>query len=49
MDRERNLERAINDIKKSMGKNAVTRGMNHLACATTMERNRMIGGHNSGE
>ena len=49
VDRERNLERAINDIKKSMGKNAVTRGMNHLACATTMERNRMIGGHNSGE
>jgi len=32
-----------------MGKNAITRGMNHFEYATTMERNNMIGGHKSGE
>ena len=49
VERERNLERTINDIKREMGKNAITRGMNHFDCATTMERNNMIGGHKSGE
>jgi len=49
IDRERNLEKTINDIKKNMGKNSITRGMNYFKEATTIERNRMIGGHNSGE
>jgi len=49
VERERNLERTINDIKREMGKNAITRGMNYFECATTRERNNMIGGHKSGE
>ena len=49
IDRERKLETAINGIKKAMGKNSVVRGMNYLECATTLERNKMIRGLNSGE
>jgi len=49
IDKERRLEKAISEIKKEMGKNSVVRGMNYLECATTLERNKMIGGHKSGE
>lgn len=49
IDKERKLENAINDIKKNMGKNSVLRGLNYLESATMRERNKMIGGHNSGE
>lgn len=49
IDKERKLENAINDIKKNMGKNSVLRGLNYLESATMKERNKMIGGHNSGE
>lgn len=49
IDKERKLENAINDIKKNMGKNLVLRGVNYLESATMRERNKMIGGHNSGE
>ena len=37
------------DIKKKFGKNAILKGMNLEESATTMERNRQIGGHKSGE
>lgn len=49
IDKERKLENAINDIKKNMGKNSLLRGLNYLESATMRERNKMIGGHNSGE
>jgi len=49
IDKERKLENTINDIKKNMGKNSVLRGLNYLESATMRERNKMIGGHNSGE
>lgn len=32
-------------VKKKYGKNAILKGMNLLEGATTMERNRQIGGH----
>ncbi len=47
--RERNMQKAMLDIKKKFGKNAILKGMNLEEGATTMERNRQIGGHKSGE
>jgi DNA polymerase V len=48
MEREQNLQRAVLDIKERFGKNAVLKGMNLQEGATTIERNRQIGGHRSG-
>lgn len=39
------LQRAILDIKRKMGKNAMLRGMNLLEGATAKERNQQEGGH----
>lgn len=36
------------DIKKKLGKNAIVKGMNLAEGATTMDRNRQIGGHRAG-
>ena len=49
IDKERKLELAISSIKHKMGKNAILRGMNLEKGATTLVRNRLIGGHNAGE
>lgn len=49
LDRERKMQRAMIDIKKKFGKNAILKGMNLEEGATTMERNRQIGGHKSGQ
>ena len=49
IDRERKLELAMSSIKNKMGKNAILRGMNLEEGATTLARNKLIGGHNSGE
>lgn len=43
--RERNLQKAMLDIKKKYGKNAILKGMNLREGAMTIERNRQIGGH----
>lgn len=43
--RERKIQRAMLDIKKKYGKNAILKGMNLEEGAMTMERNRQIGGH----
>lgn len=48
-EKERSMQKAMLDIKKRYGKNAVLKGMNLEEGATTMERNRQIGGHKSGE
>lgn len=48
LEREHRMQRAILDIKEKFGKNAILRGMNLQAGATTMERNCQIGGHRSG-
>ena len=49
IDKERKLELAISSIKNKMGKNTILRGMNLEEGATTLVRNKLIGGHNSGE
>ena len=43
--KERRLQEAMLSVKKKYGKNAILKGMNLLEGATTMERNRQIGGH----
>lgn len=45
--RERSLQTALIEIKHKYGKNAVLKGMNLLDQATTMQRNKLIGGHNA--
>ncbi|MCR5675938.1 MAG: DNA methylase [Lachnospiraceae bacterium] len=45
MEKERNLQHALLDIKKKYGKNAVLRGMNLQEGATAVERNGQVGGH----
>ena len=45
LKRERQMQRAVLDIKKKYGKNAVLRGMNFQEGATARDRNRQIGGH----
>ena len=47
--KERKLELTISGIKNKMGKNTILRGMNLEEGATTLVRNKLIGGHNSGE
>lgn len=49
LERDRKLQVAMLDIKTQFGNNAVIKGMNLEEKATTMERNRQIGGHKSGE
>lgn len=43
--REKRMQQALLEIKKKHGKNAVVKGMNLEDGATTMDRNRQIGGH----
>ncbi len=43
--KERKLQEAMLSVKKKYGKNAIVKGMNLQEGATTMERNRQIGGH----
>lgn len=47
--KERSLQETIIDLKKKFGKNAILKGMNLEEKATTRKRNKLIGGHNSGE
>ncbi len=49
LERERKMQKAMLDIKKKFGKNAILKGMNLEEGATTMERNQQIGGHRSGD
>jgi len=49
LEREKKVQRAMLDIKKKFGKNAILKGMNLEEGATAQERNRTIGGHRSGE
>lgn len=48
LEREHKMQKAMLDIKEKFGKNAILKGMNLQEGATTMERNRQIGGHKSG-
>ena len=49
IEKERNLQRAMIELKKKFGKNTILKGMNLEDGATTIERNHQIGGHRSGE
>jgi DNA polymerase V len=44
-DRELHLQRAMLSLRRKYGRNILFKGMNLLAGATAMERNRQIGGH----
>lgn len=43
--KEKKIQRAMLDIKKKFGKNAILKGMSFEEDATTIERNQQIGGH----
>lgn len=45
LERERKVQKAVLDIKKKFGKNAILKGMNLEEDATARERNAQIGGH----
>jgi len=47
--KKREIEKTMNAIKKKYGKNSILRGMNFEEGATARKRNKLIGGHNSGE
>lgn len=47
LEEERNLQRAIIQIKEKYGKNEILKGMNKLEKATTEKRNTLVGGHNA--
>lgn len=49
LEKHRQLQKAVLDIKNKYGKNAVLKGMNLQENAMTIERNKQIGGHKSGE
>ncbi len=44
-EKEKRVQKALIDIKKKHGKNAIVKGMNLEDGATAMERNRQVGGH----
>ena len=43
--REEKMQKAVLEIKKKFGKNAILRGMNLEEGATARDRNNQIGGH----
>lgn len=45
LEKEKNLQKAMLDIKRRYGKNAILKGMNYREGATAIERNSQIGGH----
>ena len=47
IEKEKQLQHALIDIKHKYGKNAVLKGMNTFENSTTIKRNKMIGGHNA--
>ena len=44
---EKELQKAVLNIKSKYGKNAILKGMNFIQGGTTIERNGQIGGHKS--
>ena len=49
LERERQRQETILDVKRRFGKNSLVRGTDLMPKATQMERNLQIGGHRSGE
>ncbi len=48
LEREHKMQKTMLEIKEKYGKNAILKGMNLKKEATTIERNKQIGGHKSG-
>lgn len=48
-EKERKVQQASIELKKKYGKNAILKGMNLQEGATTIERNKQVGGHKAGE
>ncbi|MCR5719482.1 MAG: DNA repair protein [Lachnospiraceae bacterium] len=48
LEKNNRMQKAVIDIKKRFGKNAILKGMNLEKGGTTIERNMQIGGHRSG-
>ena len=48
-ERERKIQETSIKLKKKFGKNAILKGMNLQEGATTIERNKQVGGHKAGE
>ncbi len=44
-EKEKRVQKALIDIKKKHGKNAIVKGMNLEEGATAIERNKQVGGH----
>ena len=49
LEKERKIQEASIALKKKFGKNAILKGINLQEGATTIERNRQVGGHKAGE
>lgn len=49
LEKERKVQRVVNNIKQKFGKNSIMRGTSLKQGATQKIRNKLIGGHNSGE
>ncbi len=49
LEKNSKIQKTLIKIKKEFGKNAVFKGMDLEEGATTLERNKQIGGHKSGE
>ena len=45
LEREKRRQKAVLQIKRKYGKNAIVKGMNLEEGATAMDRNQQIGGH----
>ena len=45
LDKEKQLQQTMLDIKQKYGKNAVLKGTSYMGGATMRERNEQIGGH----
>ena len=45
LEKEKRIQRAMLDVRRKYGANALVKGINLLEGATTLERNQQIGGH----
>ena len=49
LEKEKQLQKTLLNIKKKYGKNAILKGMNLFEGATAKERNAQVGGHKAGD
>ena len=45
LEKEKRIQRAVLEVRRRYGANAIFKGMNLLEGATTLGRNAQIGGH----